>query len=93
MLQHAGHPLTEKDVGDINGLFNGSFDASVQAALDGTLRLAAKALDRFQCDIALAYGLRNYGAHNTATTATIYNRFDDVENALFRAFFAAIDYL
>jgi hypothetical protein len=93
LLQQAGHPLTEQEVGEINGLFKGNFDGNVQLAIDGTLALAARALDRLQCDVAFAYGLRNYGAHNTGTAATIYNRFAEAEATLFRAFFATIDHL
>jgi hypothetical protein len=50
-------------------------------------------LDRLQCDVALAYGLRNHGAHNTGTAPTIWNRFPDVQQAVFRVLCATVDYL
>ena len=48
-------------------------------------------LDRLQCDVALAYGLRNHGAHNTGTAPTIWNRFPDVQQAVFRVLCATVD--
>jgi hypothetical protein len=80
LLTTAGHALNNQELGDINGLFQNNFDNTVRAALDGTLTLPAKNLDRLQCDIALAYGLRNYGAHNTGTASTVYSRFSEVEH-------------
>ena len=85
--------MNNQELGDINGLFQNNFDDTVRAALDGTLTLPAKNLDRLQCDIALAYGLRNYGAHNTGTASTVYSRFSEVEQTLFRVLFAAIEFL
>jgi hypothetical protein len=93
LLQHAGSPLTQQQIGDINGLFKNDFDTTVAHAVNGTLALPGVPLNRLQCDVALAYGLRNYGAHNAGTTPSVYNHFGDVEAALFRCLFAAIDYL
>jgi hypothetical protein len=93
LLTTAGHALNNQELKDINSMFKNSFDDTVRAALDGTLTLPAKNLDHLQCDIALAYGLRNYGAHNTGTAATAYNRFPEVEQTLFRVLFAAIEFL
>jgi hypothetical protein len=54
---------------------------------------ALTALDRLQRIVALAYGLRNCGAHNTGTAANVWSRFDEVERSLFRVLFATIDHL
>lgn len=93
LLNASGHALNNQELGDINGLFKNSFDDTMRAALDGTLTLPTKSLDRLQCDVALAYGLRNYGAHNTGTAITVYSRFPEVEQTLFRSLFAAIEFL
>lgn len=94
LLQHAGHPLTQNQLQEhVNGHFKHNFDAAIQTALDGTMTIPGLTLDRLQSDVALAYGLRNYGAHNTGTATTVYTRFPDVEHALFRVFFASIDFL
>lgn len=94
LLAAAGHPLTNKQLGDINGQFKTDFDATLQAALNGTLNIQPNtALDRLQCDVALTYGFRNRGAHNIGIPGTIWEHFDAVRNALFRVFCATIDYL
>lgn len=93
LLTTVGAPLSNQELGEINGQFNNNFDATLAAALDGTLAITYRALNRLQCDVALAYGLRNHGAHNTGTAGTMWNRFTEVQQALFRAFFATIDHL
>ncbi len=94
ILAGAGHPLTaQPELGQINGLFVNDFDGTLLASLDGTLRIPGKALDRLQCDVALAYGIRNHAAHNTDTAPTIWNRFDEVQQALFRVLFVTIEHL
>jgi len=94
LLTAEGEPLSIEQLREINAQFNLNFDATLRAALDGTLRLqSGVALSRLQCDVALSYGLRNHGAHNTGTAATIWNRFPEVQQSLFRALFAAIDHL
>jgi hypothetical protein len=94
LLTAAGHQLTNQQLGDINGQFENDFEATLQAALDGTLIVQPNsALDRLQCDVALGYGLRNHGAHNIETPPTVWNHFRTVQEALFRVLCAAIDHL
>lgn len=106
LLATAGHPLTlvsangqpvnTPQLGYINSLFEDdtTFDATLQAAVDGTVTKGPNpTLDRLQCDVALAYGIRNHAAHNTDTAPTIWNRFDEVQQALFRVLFATIEHL
>ncbi len=94
LLLRGGHQLTNQQLGAINSQFENNFDGTLQTALDGTLVVAPNTtLDRLQCDVALAYGLRNRGAHNLETALTIRNRFRDVQQALFHVLFATIDYL
>jgi len=94
LLAAAGHRLTKQQLGDINEQFKSNFDAALQSALDGALTVQPNTtLDRMQCDVALAYGLRNRGAHNLETAQTIRNCFPAVQQALFRVLCATIDYL
>jgi hypothetical protein len=93
LLNAAGAPLTNQELRAVNDAFQQDFDTTLREALDGALTIPGKALNRLQCDIALAYGIRNYGAHNTGTAPTIYNRFDDVQRALFRTLFTTVEYL
>ncbi|HWY20364.1 MAG TPA: hypothetical protein VNX26_04035 [Candidatus Acidoferrum sp.] len=94
LLAAASHQLTSQQLGEINRQFKDNFDTLLQAALDGTLMVQPNTtLDRLQCDVSLAYGLRNRGAHNLDTALTIRNRFQAVQEALFRVLCATIDYL
>ena len=94
LLAAGGHQLTNNQLGDINGQFENDFEITLQAGLDGTLIVQPSVtLDRLQCDVALAYGLRNYGAHNIETAPTVWKRFPDLQEALFRVFCATVDYL
>ena len=94
LLTAAGQPLSIQQLGTINGQFENNFDQTLAQALDGILTIQPGApLTRLQCDIALAYGVRNYGAHNTGAAPTVWNRFADLQRALFRTFCATIDYL
>jgi hypothetical protein len=94
LLTIAGHQLTSAQLGNINTQFENNFDRAVHAAIDGTLTVQPNTqLDRLQCDVALAYGLRNHGAHNIETAPTIWNQFHTVQQIVFRVLCAAIDYL
>jgi len=93
LLAAGGHPLNFQGLKDINGQFETAFEMALQSALAGNLKIGNLTLDRFQCDIALAYGLRNRGAHNIQSVATLWRHFQAVSEAIFRVFFAAIDYL
>lgn len=93
LLAAAGAQLTNQDLRDVNTAFENDFDGTLTAALDGTLSPPAGALSRLQCDVAMAYGIRNFGAHNTGTAPAVYNRFDEVQRTLFRVLFAAVEHL
>jgi hypothetical protein len=94
LLAAAGAPLTQHQLqNEINGAFKLRFDLTIQAALDGALTIPSTALSWLQCDIALAYGIRNFGAHNTGAAPSIYERFEEVQQALFNVLFATIEHL
>ena len=94
LLTAAGHRLRNPQLRDINSQFENAFESTLQSGLDGTLVAQTNhTLDRLQCDVALAYGLRNHSAHNIETTPTVWNRSHDLQAALFRVFCATVDYL
>lgn len=94
LLDRAGHSLAQRDFDDVHRQFKGSnFDAAVKDALDGTLKSAWVTLDQLQCDIHLAYELRNRGAHQIETVPIIWNDFERVQRAIFRSLCATIDHL
>jgi hypothetical protein len=93
LLHHAGHPLIQKQLQEVSRQFTKDFDATLKAALDGTLTVNSLVLDRLQCDVAVANGLRNRGAHEIEAVSTIWNDFNRVQRAVFRTLFATIDHL
>ena len=93
VLDRAGHPLSLDQLVRINGFFNKDFDTTLKSALAGTLTVGAAVLDHLQCDVAVAYGLRNRGAHMVETTPAIWNNLDSVQRAVFRTFCATVDHL
>jgi hypothetical protein len=94
LLDATGQPLSSPQLRRINALFDNDFDATLLAALDGTLAVPpSPAFNRLQCDVALAYGIRNHAAHNTDAAPTIWNRFPEVQRAIFRVLFATIEHV
>lgn len=93
LLHCAGHGLALNQLQEVNRQFDDDFNATLKAALDGTLTVHSIVLDRLQCDVAVAYGLRNRGAHEIETVSTIWNDFDRVLRAVFRTLCATIDHL
>ena len=93
LLDSTGHRLTQAQFEEVHRQFKSHFEAALQGALDGTIKAHSLALDRMQCDVALAYELRNRGAHEVETLPTIWNDFDRVQRAIFRTLCASIDYL
>ena len=91
LLDHAGHALPQ--LGKLNAQFKSNFGPYMTDALDRKLTLNGRVLDRLQCDIAIAYGLRNLGAHKIESESVIWNDFDRIQGAVFRTFCATIDYL
>jgi hypothetical protein len=68
LLSGSGHPLSNQELRDINADVVNDFDAAVKALLEGTYVLrSGGALNRFQRDVAIAYGLRNFAAHDPST--------------------------
>ena len=91
LLGHAGHALPQ--LGELNAQFKSNFGPCMTDALDRKLAINGRVLDRLQCDVAIAYGLRNRGAHKIESESVIWNDFDRIQRAVFRTFCATIDYL
>lgn len=88
-----GHPITNAQLGDVNARFKADFNGTLVSALDGKLALASGAIaSRPQSDIAVAYGIRNRGAHDVSSVPAVWQRHKDIEQALFNVMFATIDF-
>jgi hypothetical protein len=94
LLDRAGHGLKLNELQkEVHGQFKANFNAALKAALNGTFTIRAGVLDRLQCDVAVAYGLRNRGAHEIEAVPAIWKELDQVQRAVFRTFCATVDYL
>jgi len=94
LLTSVGQPLNEGQLGEINEAFNADFDQAVTRILDGGFKLSDNtALSGAQVDVALAYGMRNRGAHDVTAAPTVWNRFAEIEQALFDVLDLTVDFL
>ena len=94
LLAGAGAPLSNAQLRMVNSVFETDFDRSLQRALNGTLSLQdGTALSGLQLDVAVAYGLRNHGAHDVASASTIWQEFHRIQQALHNVLFATVDHL
>jgi hypothetical protein len=89
-----GQPLSELELGEINGNFNDHFDNTLDSAISGTLLLpSGKQLTRLQFEIAVVYGLRNHIAHDISSVPTILKRYKEIVQIVMNILFASVDYL
>jgi hypothetical protein len=92
LLDRSGNPLPRTAFDAIHRQFKTDFNAALTAAVQGNLFAGATVLNRPQCDILLAYELRNRGAHNVEAVPSIASNLDAVHRAVFRVFCAAVEF-
>jgi hypothetical protein len=92
LLKSARHPH-EEYFADAHRQFQNNFEAAIQGALDGNLTSTAGKLQLIQCDVHLAYELRNRSAHQVETVPIIWKEFDRVQRSILRVWCATVDYL
>lgn len=88
-------------VGQINGKFKTRFEDTLAAILDrtfvfpdGTPLLASGImLSDADARIAVAYGVRNRGGHQTSAPAIMWERFDEIRTHVVGALFLALEHL
>ncbi|OGW29644.1 MAG: hypothetical protein A2X59_12855 [Nitrospirae bacterium GWC2_42_7] len=93
LLTKANFSLNNAQLGDINEAYNKDFDGTLRTILDGTFSLPNLTLTTFQRDVAIVYGLRNYGAHNVSSVPTIQERFLEIQQVVMNVLFATVDFL
>jgi len=94
LLSSVGEPLNEAQLSEINNAINANFDQALAKILDGQFRFSDNTtLSIAQIDVALAYGMRNRGAHDVSAAPTVWNRFADIEQALFDVLYMVVDFL
>jgi hypothetical protein len=94
IASRVGSPLTNAELGDINQRFKADFNATLLLALDRTLPLSSGNMaTALQSDIALAYGIRNRGGHDVSSAPAVWQRYRNIEQALFNVLFMTIDFV
>lgn len=82
--------FTRNQLGKINGRFNKAFNKTMYDILKG--RYLKLRTDN-EKDFAIAYGIRNSGAHDIRNLQVIYNRFPELAQNILNAFFLTIEKL
>jgi hypothetical protein len=91
LLDYVKNPLK---LGEVNNAFKNNLGETLTLILNNTFSLPGNIpLSNFQSDVAIAYGLRNCGAHNISSVEPIGKRFLEIEQALLNVLFAVVDHL
>jgi hypothetical protein len=78
----------------INQAFDHDFEATLTSLLDGGFRFRdSTSPSPMAADLAIAYGLRNHGAHNVSSIPTVWQRFPDIRQSLFNVLFLTVEIL
>ncbi len=94
LLNAAGSTLTVGHLTNHVQTAFANFDPACKSILDGTFRLpGAIPPTKLERDVALAYGVRNRGAHDVSSSPILWQRFDEIQQALFNVLFSVVDYL
>lgn len=91
--QKTNNPLTKNQLRYINDEFIRDFDNTLMKNVNGLFELTdGTPLNRFQSDIAIAYGIRNKGGHDVSSSPTVWKEFNKIEQALLNVLFMTIDF-
>jgi len=94
LLQTLGEPLTDNEFGEVNQAFQNDFDKTLATILNGTFTFSqTKSLSPAQRDVALAYGMRNRGAHDVTAAPTVWTKFTEIQQSLFNVLYLTVDFL
>lgn len=94
LLSIVGAGITGNELGEVNQAKSADFGKTVQELLDGTFTLHdGTILSRTQSDVALAYAIRNRGAHDVSSAPMINQRFHEIEQAMLNVLYLTVDFL
>jgi hypothetical protein len=82
----AGMPLTEAELGQLNGRFKAAFEQTLIEVLDGRqVASFSRSLSDRESDLVAAYGIRNRSAHGLERPAAVSTEFDRLMPRLYFA--------
>ena len=99
---HAAHLSNEAGLGltqnklqnELNPVFQADFNLTLANILNGAFQFGdGTGLTGLAGDLAVAYGLRNYGAHHISSVPTVQLRFNEIRQSLFNVLFLTIEML
>jgi hypothetical protein len=93
LSQKAGLNLDRADLRDINDEKNIDFELTIKEMLNlsfNKLR-SGKNINIFESDLAIAYCIRNKGAHSTDGCPIIFEKFEELKKSLFSVLFLIAD--
>jgi hypothetical protein len=92
LAQRGGLGLTREQLGKVNGLFESDFEATLKGFLDEQITLADGSVPKgLVRDICVAYGLRNYGAHQVTPATSLPRRFEECAQRIFNVLFLSVE--
>ena len=78
--------------GHINAMKDADFDRTISELLDLTFIYPDKIKpSRLECDLGIAYCLRNYSAHKIGSFPIISQRYGDIRQSVFNTLFLAVE--
>ena len=84
----------EEDWKEINKSFVKDFDKTMEEIIMGNYQYDnGKILFGLEVDLAIAYGIRNRGAHNITQHSVIHDKFEVIERMLFNVLFFVVETL
>lgn len=94
LANRAGLQVGRDKFEEINREFQRDFDSTLRTLLNGAFHFRDQStLMGDAKDLAIAYGLRNYAAHNVSTAATVWKEFRNIEQTLLNALFLTVEQL
>jgi len=87
--------MTQANLQNINDDFKTDFDTTLASVLGGSYILKGKTttLSGLEQDLAIAYGIRNLGAHNLATVRMVDEKFHEILQANLNILFLTVETL
>lgn len=83
--------LSKSDLRMVNGQFNQDFEGTLGRAIQGNLAVGARVLTGLENSLAVAYGLRNRGAHGPASVPIVAEKVDDILDHVFDVLFLCVE--
>lgn len=76
-------------IGTLKGSFEGDFSGTLKLLLNR--RYTASTLSEIECNFAIAYGIRNFGAHKIENQKILYKKMPQISQSILNSLFYVIE--